>query len=168
MPFLAKLIIVITSLFVGDIEEPLNTVQAVRQTSSVPTLVSDTTYINRATIYNPSISQCDDTPFNTADGSFIDTAKLRTGEVRWLAMSWDLVDDSYRRKVRNDIWAWRGKFKFGDTVLVESNEYPHINGRWIVHDVMNGRYRKSVDFLTHKQCAGPKLGVCRDLKIIKL
>lgn len=128
----------------------------------------DTIHLNRATRYNPTPAQCDANPFNTADGTYIDPTKLRNEEIRWCALSWDLMDDAYRRKVRNEDWAWRGTIKFGDTIYVESESKPFINGKWVVHDVMNGRYRKSIDFLVHQSNMNPRLGVCKDVKIFKL
>jgi len=121
--------------------------------------------IDRATRYNPTVAQCDNTPFHTADGSFIDTSKLRNKEIRWVALSWDLIKDTYRQNVRSEDWAWRGEFAFGDTIYVESKSKPMINGYWVVHDVMNGRYRKSMDFLYHEDNMNPRLGVCKDVKI---
>lgn len=121
--------------------------------------------INRGTRYNPSINQCDESPLYTADGSFIDTIKLKESKIRWCALSWDLVDDMYRRKVRNEDWAWRGRIKFGDTIYIESKSKPMIDGWWIVHDVMSSRYRRSIDLLYHKDNMSPKLGICRDIVI---
>lgn len=132
------------------------------------TVKHDTIHLNRATRYNPTPSQCDGSPFNTADGTYIDPTKLKNKEFRWCALSWDLMDDAYRRKVRHEDWAWRGTIEFGDTIYVESESKPFINGKWIVHDVMNGRYRKSIDFLVHQSNMNPRLGVCKDVKIFKL
>jgi hypothetical protein len=132
-----------------------------------PEMIEEIQYIHidRGTRYNPTPGQCDDTPFHTADGSFIDVDKLKKGEVRWVALSWDLINDPYRQRVRNEDWAWKGEFSLGDTIYVESESSPSINGSWVVHDVMNGRYRKSIDFLYHEDNMDSTLGVCEDIKI---
>ncbi len=127
---------------------------------------SDTIHIDRATRYNPTPEQCDASPFNTADGTYINPTALANKEIRWCALSWDLMDDAYRREVRNESWAWRGDIKFGDTIEIRSESKPFINGRYVVHDVMNGRYRKSIDILTHQSNMYPRLGVCKDMIII--
>lgn len=126
----------------------------------------DTVSIERATRYNPSESQCDKTPYLTADQSFIDTALLKSREIRWCALSWDLMYDEYRQEVAYRDWAWNGQIRFGDTIMVTSESSPIVNGEWVVHDVMNSRYRKSMDFLYHKDNMSPKLGVCKDVKIL--
>jgi hypothetical protein len=125
----------------------------------------DTIRIDRATRYNPTESQCDSTPFNTADGTFIDTNKLRRKEIRYCALSWDLIKDSYRCKVRNEKWAWRGLIEFGDTIHIQSKSKPFINGEYLVCDVMNSRYRKSIDILVHEDNMNPRMGVLKDLII---
>ena len=81
------------------------------------------------TFYNPTEGQCDDRPFETADGSII-----RTG-VRWVALSRDLLT------------RWGGSFNYGDTIYVY---HPHkeLRGRWVVRDTMNKRFRDRIDFLS--------------------
>lgn len=123
--------------------------------------------IDRATRYNAVEGQCDSSPLVTADGTYIDKSALAKGDLRIVALSWDLIYDKYRQDVRSEDWAWRGEFKFGDTIHVESKSSPFINGKWVVADAMNGRYRRSIDFLCHEDNKGPKLGVCKDL-IIKI
>tara|TARA_R110000796_G_scaffold177590_3_gene294424 strand:+ start:2952 stop:3470 length:519 start_codon:yes stop_codon:yes gene_type:complete len=125
----------------------------------------DTIHISRGTYYNPVSSQCDASPLITADGSYIDTNELKSGTLRYVALSWDLINDAYRRKVAFRKWAWNGKIKFGDTISVHSIKYPQVNGKWVVRDVMNSRYRKTVDFLYAKS-SSPRIGVINDLKII--
>ena len=123
---------------------------------------SDTVCIKRATVYNAVVEQCDADPFTTADGSKIDKAKLEAGKLRWIALSQDLVDDSYKAKLHPGLF--KGKFKFGDTVKVESLKHSFMNGLWVVRDVMNKRYRQSMDFLIPLK-AKKLLG--RDFKICK-
>lgn len=80
------------------------------------------------TYYEPKSSQCDERPFETADGSII-----RSG-VRWVALSRDLLK------------RWGGMFDYGDTVWVY---HPHkeLRGWWVVRDTMNKRFRQRMDFL---------------------
>ena len=155
---------------VGDVfESPMEIEDSTyhKEVITEPEIIEEIQYIDidRGTRYNPTPGQCDDTPFHTADGSFIDVNKLEKKEIRWVALSWDLINDTYRQNVRSEDWAWRGDFAFGDTIYVESESKPMINGYWVVHDVMNGRYRKSIDFLYHENNMNPRLGVCTDIKI---
>jgi hypothetical protein len=41
---------------------------------------------------------------------------------------------------------YKGQIKFGDTIWVESPN-PNINGKWVVHDLMNKKYKNAIDFL---------------------
>lgn len=66
----------------------------------------------------------------TADGSKISKKKLYDYELRWVALSHDML------KV----------FNYGDTVRVESDN-PHLNGLWIVKDKMHKKYKKRIDFM---------------------
>ena len=86
------------------------------------------------TKYQPVEAQTDATPFNTADGSFIEAEKLKNGELRWCALSQDLL------------WYRGGRFRYGDSLYVHS-EQKAIKGWWIVHDCMNSRYTNRIDFL---------------------
>lgn len=86
------------------------------------------------TKYQPCVEQCDSTPFNTADGSFIEVDKLMKGEIRWVALSRDLL------------WYKGGMFHYGDSIYVHS-EQDNIRGWWEVHDCMNERYTNRIDFL---------------------
>ena len=121
--------------------------------------------LDRATSYYCNVSQCDNDPFTTADGSVIDPIKLKNKEIRWCALSRDLIWDEYRQTIHKQ--GFRGLFEFGDTIVVKSNSNPQINGKWVVHDTMNKRYTRSIDFLIHPDNNNPKLGVCDDVKILK-
>jgi hypothetical protein len=121
--------------------------------------------LDRATTYYCNVSQCDNDPFTTADGSVIDPIKLKNKEIRWCALSRDLIWDEYRQTIHKQ--GFRGLFEFGDTIVVKSNSNPQINGKWVVHDTMNKRYKNSIDFLIHPNNNKPKLGVCDDVKILK-
>lgn len=120
--------------------------------------------LDRATTYYCNVSQCDNDPFTTADGSVIDPIKLKNNEIRWCALSRDLIWDEYRQTIHKQ--GFRGLFEFGDTIVVKSNSNPQINGKWVVHDTMNKRYKNSIDFLIHPDNNKPKLGVCEDVKIL--
>jgi hypothetical protein len=98
-------------------------------------------------LYNPVRVQCDETPTITADGSHIDT--LHASQLRWAAVSQDLLWSPLRHRlfVKDSLDdRYQGKIKFGDTIWVESPN-PNINGKWVIHDLMNKAYRKGIDFL---------------------
>ena len=87
-----------------------------------------------ATYYNPTVNQCDSNPLITADGSKINLDKLKKKQIRWIAVSRDLLDH----------------YKYGDKVLVRSNNKV-LNGVWIVKDTMNKRHKRRIDILTHEK-----------------
>ena len=126
--------------------------------------VKDTINIIRATRYHAEVSQCDSSPFKTADGSKIINSKVKSGEQRWVALSRDLIKDEYRDKLFPENHHWNGKIHFGDIIVVHSINHPHLNGDWVVHDCMNARYKRSMDFLTVRGVK-PVLGIGRDIKI---
>lgn len=98
-------------------------------------------------LYNPEPEQCDNTPTITADGSVIDT--LNASKQRWIAVSQDLLWSPRRHKLfvkDSTDNRYQGKIKFGDTIWIESPN-PNINGKWVVHDLMNKKYKNAVDFL---------------------
>jgi len=84
-----------------------------------------------ATCYQPFATQCDESPLETADGSHIDPNNPL--KHRWVAISRDL----------------KGKYlQFNDTIIVQgAGKY---NGRWIVKDVMNKRFKRTIDLLVGK------------------
>lgn len=83
----------------------------------------------RSTYYHALKSQTDSDPLITADGSKI--RKKHISRLRWLAISRDMLHT---------------KYEFGDTVLIYSNNQT-LNGRWVVKDIMNKRFKNSFDFL---------------------
>lgn len=95
-------------------------------------------YVVKATVYNPTIEQCNGNPLVTASNSRIDLTKLKSGELRWLAVSRDLLD----------------VYSYGDTLNVYVKENHPFNGRWVVQDTMNKRYTYSIDFLTYDRKYG--------------
>lgn len=126
-------------------------IKTVRDTIEVP-IKPNMISIKRATRYNPVKSQCDSDPLTTADNSKINLKKLRKGEIRWCALSRDLLK------------RWGGDFNYGDTIFVYSESTPIVSGWWVIHDTMNRRYKNSMDFLLPKNSY--KFGVIKDLKII--
>lgn len=96
------------------------------------------------TIYNADTTQCDSSPFHTADNSYIKPEIA--SKLRWIAISQEMINCSYRDKICNNNKLFKGKIKFGDTVWIDS-KFSEINGYWVVHDAKNSIYRKSIDFL---------------------
>lgn len=153
-----------TTIIVGLLLSNLYILGDKPPTTSVEVVVpaSDTVHIKRATVYNAVVGQCDADPFTTADGSKINKDKLESGKLKWIALSQDLVNDSYKAKLHPGLF--KGKFKFGDTVKVESKKHKFMNGLWVVRDVMNKRYRQSMDFLIPlkgKRILGKDFKICK-------
>lgn len=88
-----------------------------------------------ATIYNATRAQCDGDPGITADGSKICDVKLKNNQIRWIAMSRDLIRSEH--------------FNYGDKVRITCDSDPRINGVYEVHDTMNERFRNYIDILVH-------------------
>ena len=86
------------------------------------------------TVYNPVVRQCDATPLLTASNQRINEAKLRTGEIRWMALSRDLLK------------RWGGKIHYGDTINLTSGDST-IDGLWVVQDTMHRRFQNRGDLL---------------------
>ena len=102
----------------------------------LPTIDTLAVFEILGTHYHPVVSQCDADPLVTADNSTISLNKLKKKTIKWVALSRDLLT------------RWGGPFNYGDTLYVHHVD-PNIKGTWIVHDSMNFRFRKRVDFLTH-------------------
>ena len=81
------------------------------------------------TCYQPLASQCDSDPTTTADGSEINMKKLKRKELRWCAVSRDLLF----------------LFPKGKEKIVYIEGY----GKYKVKDLMNRRYTHHVDILQH-------------------
>ena len=84
-----------------------------------------------ATVYNPVVSQCDSSPLITADMSEINPDELMSGNIKWVALSRDLLEH----------------FSYGDRIYVHSDSDSSINGIYEVHDTMNIRYTNYIDIL---------------------
>ena len=91
-------------------------------------------YEVHGTFYHADPAQCDADPFITADNSLIDTTSLKEGSLKWVALSRDLLK------------RWGGPFNYGDTLYIHHPD-TNVVGCWIVHDAMNARFRRRVDFL---------------------
>ncbi len=124
----------------------------------------DSILMDRASTYYPSYEQCakrdslgnidsSSNIYTTADGSFIDMEKLRKKELRWCALPKSMLKE------------FGGEpFSFGDSIPFYCESKPHINGKWVVHDVVSGKWGKTVDFLVHPQNnVSPKLGIPKDV-----
>ena len=103
---------------------------------------SPTIYKVTGTYYHAEAGQTDSRPLETADGSQINRSKLRSGELRWIALSRDLIDRH------------GGHFSYGDSVYIY---HPNklLCGWWILHDTMNKRFKNRIDFLIDKDLVFP-------------
>ena len=81
------------------------------------------------TYYQPVKEQCDNKPLVTADGSKINLNHLKSGKIRWCAISRDLLYLFPKGKPKR--------------IYIEGF------GTYQVRDVMNRRFRHSVDILIH-------------------
>lgn len=105
------------------------------------------------TYYNAVPEQCDGSPLVTADGSKIDLTKLKNWDIRWVALS------------RNLLSRWGGPFDYGDTIYVQ-HKNSKIKGYWVVHDTMNKRAVNKIDFLVSLDNEFP--GKTHDIILSKL
>jgi hypothetical protein len=105
------------------------------------------------TIYNPVEGQCDNSPLITANNSRIDLDKLSRNEIRWMALS------------RNLLKRWNGQFNYGDTVVLEAGD-PAIDGLWVVNDNMNKRFKDRGDLLFHRESR--TTGIWKNVRISRL
>lgn len=87
-------------------------------------------YTLRATKYHPGMGGAG---WVTASGSRIDNVRLKNYEIRWVALS----PDMFRQY----------GFKMGDTIIVQCDRVPKLEGKWVVKDRMGARLRKRIDFL---------------------
>ena len=133
--------------FPKDVIFPAGNLSAQKIDFCVP---CDTIHLERATTYQPTIEQCDSTPFSTASGAKINPYNYQ----KWCAISRDLHT------------RYGGEFDFGDTLEIYSKGHPNLNGQWVVQDLMAPKYKMSIDFLLETEKNYPKLGVGKDCKII--
>lgn len=91
-----------------------------------------------ATYYNPVPEQCNSNPLITASGRKIDLEKLRKEEIKWIAVSRDLLKT----------------YKYGDVVRITCEHDPSINGDYVIADTMNERFENMIDLLWHPDKKG--------------
>lgn len=96
------------------------------------------------TYYHAETGQTDARPLETADGSQISQSKLRSGSLRWIALSRDLIDRH------------GGHFSYGDSIYIYHPDI-RLRGWWILHDTMNRRFKNRIDFLIDKATVFPRL-----------
>jgi len=84
-----------------------------------------------ATYYNPVKEQCNSDPLITASGKEINIELLEKGELKWIAVSRDLL------RIYN----------YGDIVRITCDHDPSINGDYEITDTMHERFENTVDLL---------------------
>lgn len=89
-----------------------------------------------ATIYRVDPKQCWGNPLITADGTHIDTVALNRDSIKYIAISQDMLKCN------------GGPFRYGDSVFINIPNNPSFTGKYVIHDCMNKRYKRSVDILT--------------------
>ncbi len=109
---------------------------------STSEMANTTPTFNDVTItsYNAVASQCNDNPLITASGRKIDLRKLNRGELRYCAVSRDLLKE----------------YSYGDTIEVFICEGHPYNGEWLVADTMHKRWSKRIDLLLNEKQKGGK------------
>ena len=98
---------------------------------------SDVTYIVTATVYHATEEQCDSDCLVTASGAKIASAESAYDH-RYIAVSRDLLD----------------VFPYG--TMVEVSGCGELDGRWVVADTMNRRYKGYIDLLINPDMRGGK------------
>lgn len=74
--------------------------------------------------------------WHVASGDRIDPVKLNNREIRWVAASPDVFSAG---------------FKMNDTILVNCQQAPQINGKWVIKDRTGKRHRRMIDFLMSRK-----------------
>lgn len=82
------------------------------------------------TVYNPTRTQCDDTPLITASNKRIDPKRINA--LMWCAVSRDLLEE----------------YSYGDTINVFISDGHSLNGRYVIQDTMNKRFTNRIDLLS--------------------
>jgi hypothetical protein len=122
---------IVVSLFVT---KPIRSLSTKGVIPSKPVEKEVTALLKTLTVYNPTAKQCDSSPLVTASNKHIDQEKLYRQEIKWMAVSRDLLKK------------WRGEFSYGDTVMLTSGDEA-IDGLWVIHDNMNKRFTNRGDLL---------------------
>lgn len=94
-------------------------------------------YVVTATVYHAVEEQCDTDCLTTASGAKIVSSE-RAYDHRYLAVSRDLLD----------------VFPYG--TMVEVSGCGELDGRWVVSDTMNRRYKGYIDLLINPDMRGGK------------
>jgi len=84
------------------------------------------------TCYQAVKNQCDDSPLLTANQKKINEQDPLSH--RWIAVSRDLKEF----------------YAFGDTIVVSGTKNAIYDGKWVVQDLMNVRWKNKIDFLVGK------------------
>lgn len=117
---------------IGDtVQETEETVQPDQDTLLVTKEEIGEARIVTATYYNPVKEQCNSNPLITASGKEIDIELLERGELRWIAVSRDLLRI----------------YKYGDIVRITCDHDPSINGDYEITDTMHKRFKNKIDLL---------------------
>jgi 3D (Asp-Asp-Asp) domain-containing protein len=103
-----------------------------------------------ATYYNPVPEQCEGDPLLTASGRRIDLEKLKREEIKWIAVSRDLLKT----------------YKYGDVVRLTCADDPSIDGDYVIADTMHERWENKIDLLWHVDKKGK--GKWENVQIAKL
>jgi 3D (Asp-Asp-Asp) domain-containing protein len=103
-------------------------VKGVSSNEVLSELKGTTTHVT-LTCYQPVEEQCDEDPLITADGSRIDLSELEKGNLRWCAISRDLL--------------WLFPKDKPKRVYIESH------GVYEVRDKMNSKWNHRIDILIH-------------------
>lgn len=127
-----------TSLRTQPTEVVHDTIYVTHHSATQHTVSSTWHTISRTTVYNPTTSQCDDSPLVTADCSKIDLHKLKNNQICWVALSRDLLS----------------KFPYGTKIEIYISDNHPRNGIYEVHDTMNKRYTNTMDLLTYNDTRG--------------
>lgn len=103
--------------------------------SPIPKQAEDSIMVTMTT-YTVSRSQTDSNPYETASGFILNKKNPKKHKV--IAISRDLKDT----------------FAFGDSVYIQAGKY---SGTYVVHDVMNKRFKKKIDLLINPKDKGDKI-----------
>ena len=87
----------------------------------------------KITCYQPTKAQCHGNPLVTADGSVINLYKLKSGKIRWCAVSRDIYYLFPKEKPKR----------------IKITGCPPLNGIWEVHDKTSAKLKHTVDILIH-------------------
>lgn len=87
------------------------------------------------TVYHAVPDQCNSDWQHTADMTYLGDDVNNMYRHRIVAVSRDFLNEY--------------GFEMGDTVRVHGLSVPEYNGEWIIHDKMNKRYSKRMDFLVN-------------------